>query len=128
MCLSDSRHNRDCTGVEMALIGRCPKSRLHVVIPPHLGFDDPELKLKNKPVPDGAHVDYDVVLVSYETPTLLRSIQRVVSPIVEQVWPLMVIGVLIAGYVYYSRNSKSKKENAARAKIKRTLSGKPKMQ
>ena len=43
-------------GVERALLGHCPGTRLRVVIPPHLAFDAPDLPIKGKPVPDGATV------------------------------------------------------------------------
>ncbi|EGD83414.1 hypothetical protein PTSG_04022 [Salpingoeca rosetta] len=113
-------------GVEKALLGRCPGVRVQAIIPPELGFDDPSLRIKNKPVPDGAHLNYDIALIAYETPTWWRDAQRMAYALLEQVWPLLVAAALVAGIVYYRRLSRASKGSQRKQLIKRQIEKKKK--
>merc|ERR1711879_145958 len=55
-------------GMELAIEGMCVGQGISVVIPPHLAYDDPSKKFNFKdgkrPCPKGAHVRYEIELVS----------------------------------------------------------------
>eukprot|EP01147_Barroeca_monosierra_P003248 gene3248-5956_t len=115
--------NQMLKGVERAIIGHCPKTRLRIVIPPELAFDDPDLMIKSKPVPVGAHVNYDVLVVEYETPNIVREVQGVFGYIFEQIWPILAVSSIVGAFISWNRRSRQQQKPKPLLKQKLGMSG-----
>ena len=47
-------------GMERGMVGQCLGEQRNILIPPDLAFDDRSLNFKQKPVPDGTTILYQV--------------------------------------------------------------------
>merc|ERR1712150_348872 len=66
------RQRQILRGMDIAIEGMCVGDKISVIIPPHLGFDDPAMSFRsgggyqNIPAPVGASLKYEIELVALE--------------------------------------------------------------
>ena len=83
-------------GMEMGIVGMCVGATHSISIPPHLAYDNPRKNFKNKPVPAGATVRYEITLLKIAPrPSIWKAASN------PSLWFITAVFGLI-GYIAYS--------------------------
>jgi len=98
--------HRIIKGMEKGMFGMCTGETRSVLIPPHLGFDDPSLRMNNKPVETGTMVMYQITLAR------LEKVGEVdIWALINKWYSVVIFFSLLGGLAYWRHMKKSKRRS-----------------
>lgn len=99
--------HRIIKGMEKGMYGMCLGEIRSVLIPPHLGFDDPTLRMNNKPVETGTMVMYQITLARLEKQGEIN-----IWELINKWYSVVIFFSLLFGAVYWNyRKNKNKRRS-----------------